>query len=86
MHFLEKYEIMVLRLSSKFELLRLCKATGAAARSTFGTPSPDEIGFVKQLSVRVRVSCGKMWVGACMCARLCSLCTRCAKEQSSAEV
>jgi len=55
MHFLEKYEIMVLRLSSKFELLRLCKATGAAARSTFGTPTPDEIGFVKQLSVRVRV-------------------------------
>ncbi|KAF5829991.1 chaperonin complex component [Dunaliella salina] len=52
MHFLEKYEIMVLRLSSKFELLRLCKATGAAARSTFGTPSPDEIGFVKQLTVQ----------------------------------
>jgi len=57
MHFLEKYNIMVLRLASKFELLRLCKATGAAARATFGTPSPDEIGFVKQMSVQVRV-CG----------------------------
>ena len=55
LHFLEKYGIMVLRLASKFELMRLCKATGAAARSTFGAPSPDEIGFVNELVVQVGI-------------------------------
>ncbi|KAJ9525934.1 hypothetical protein QJQ45_009408 [Haematococcus lacustris] len=52
MHFLEKYGLMVLRVPSKFELLRFCKSTGATARASFGAPSPDELGFVKYLSVQ----------------------------------
>lgn len=51
-HFLEKYGLMMIRLPSKFELMRFCKATGAVARATFGAPSPDELGFAKWLSVQ----------------------------------
>lgn len=53
-----RYGIMVLRLPSKFDLLRLCRATGAVARATFGPPQPDELGFAKWLSVQV----GQRWV------------------------
>lgn len=42
-----------MRIPSKFELLRFCKATGATARATFGAPSADELGFAKYLSVQV---------------------------------
>mmetsp|Transcript_9099 Transcript_9099/g.15863 ORF Transcript_9099/g.15863 Transcript_9099/m.15863 type:complete len:543 (+) Transcript_9099:118-1746(+) len=52
MHFLEKYGLMVVRVPSKFELLRLCKATGATARANFGSPSVDELGFAKSISVQ----------------------------------
>lgn len=38
---------------SKFELLRLCKATGATARANFGCPTADELGFAKSISVQV---------------------------------
>eukprot|EP01026_Neomeris_dumetosa_P015515 TRINITY_DN1593_c0_g1_i4.p1 TRINITY_DN1593_c0_g1~~TRINITY_DN1593_c0_g1_i4.p1 ORF type:complete len:397 (-),score=69.15 TRINITY_DN1593_c0_g1_i4:88-1230(-) len=51
MHFIEKYEIMAIRIPSKFELRRFCKATGAAAQVKIGTPSQDEIGFAKSLRV-----------------------------------
>uniref|UniRef100_A0A7S0S258 CCT-theta n=1 Tax=Chlamydomonas leiostraca TaxID=1034604 RepID=A0A7S0S258_9CHLO len=52
MHFIEKYGMMALRIPSKFELLRLCKATGATARSTFGAPSPEELGFAKHIGTQ----------------------------------
>jgi chaperonin GroEL (HSP60 family) len=57
LHFLEKYGIMVLRLPSKFELMRFCRATSATARATFGAPQPEELGFAKWLSVQVRKAC-----------------------------
>jgi T-complex protein 1 subunit theta len=54
MHFLEKYGIMVLRVPSKFDLRRVCRATGSVAlvKLTAEPPSAEEIGFVKQASVR----------------------------------
>lgn len=52
MHFIEKYNMMAIRVPSKFELMRLCKSTNCTARSTLGIPSPDEIGFVKSISVQ----------------------------------
>lgn len=51
MHFIEKYELMALRIPSKFELMRVCKATGATAKASLGAPSPEELGFVKSLEV-----------------------------------
>jgi len=44
LHFLEKYKIMVVRLTSKFELKRLCKALGASPLARIDAPTPDEIG------------------------------------------
>mmetsp|Transcript_31717 Transcript_31717/g.57630 ORF Transcript_31717/g.57630 Transcript_31717/m.57630 type:complete len:543 (-) Transcript_31717:57-1685(-) len=51
-HFIEKYQMMVIKLPSKFELMRFCRSTGAVARSTFGAPSADELGFIKNIAVR----------------------------------
>lgn len=48
MHFLEKHGLLVLRVPSKFDLRRVCRATGAVALVKLATPSPDELGFVKQ--------------------------------------
>jgi len=43
-HFLEKYNIMCVRITSKFELRRICRATGAAAQVKLTPPAPEEIG------------------------------------------
>jgi T-complex protein 1 subunit theta len=51
MHFIEKYQMMAIRIPSKFELRRFCKAVNATARSTLGTPEPEELGFAKCITV-----------------------------------
>jgi T-complex protein 1 subunit theta len=43
-HFLEKYNVMVVRVTSKFELRRICRATGAAAQVVLKPPTPEETG------------------------------------------
>eukprot|EP00339_Tiarina_fusa_P001726 CAMPEP_0117071506 /NCGR_PEP_ID=MMETSP0472-20121206/50261_1 /TAXON_ID=693140 ORGANISM="Tiarina fusus, Strain LIS" /NCGR_SAMPLE_ID=MMETSP0472 /ASSEMBLY_ACC=CAM_ASM_000603 /LENGTH=547 /DNA_ID=CAMNT_0004795093 /DNA_START=96 /DNA_END=1739 /DNA_ORIENTATION=- len=45
MHFIEKYEMIALKVSSKWELRRLCQATGATALVRLGAPTPDEMGL-----------------------------------------
>lgn len=45
-HFLERYKIMTCKVTSKFELRRLCQATGATAMVRVGRPTPEEIGHV----------------------------------------
>merc|ERR1711959_327872 len=44
LHFLERYHIMVCKVLSKFELRRLCSATGATAVVRVGKPTPEELG------------------------------------------
>lgn len=44
LHFIEKYKLVALKLSSKWELRRLCQATGATALVRLGAPTPDEMG------------------------------------------
>merc|ERR1711977_259613 len=44
LHFLERYHIMVCKVLSKFELRRLCQATGATAMVRVGRPTPEELG------------------------------------------
>jgi len=51
MHFLEKFDIMVLRLNSKFDLRRLCRATGAVALVKLQVPTQEELGFAKEVRV-----------------------------------
>lgn len=46
MHFLERYKILVAKITSKFELRRICQATGATAMVRVGRPTPEEMGSV----------------------------------------
>merc|ERR1719352_1052677 len=45
-HFLEKYELMCLKITSKFELRRICGATGATACVRLGAPTAEEMGSI----------------------------------------
>lgn len=44
LHFLNKYNIMGVRLTSKFDLRRLCRTTGAQAQARVCAPSVDLLG------------------------------------------
>lgn len=49
MHFIEKYGMMAIRIPSKFDMRRFCRATGAVAIVKLQAPQPDELGFAKQV-------------------------------------
>ncbi|XP_043719261.1 T-complex protein 1 subunit theta-like [Telopea speciosissima] len=51
LHFCERYKLMVLKISSKFELRRFCRTTGSVALLKLSQPSPDELGFADSISV-----------------------------------
>ncbi|EOY11215.1 TCP-1/cpn60 chaperonin family protein isoform 2 [Theobroma cacao] len=51
LHFCERYKLMVLKISSKFELRRFCRTTGTAALLKLSQPKPDDLGFVDSVSV-----------------------------------
>ena len=51
LHFLERYGLMCLRCPSKFDLRRLCTATGATALVRLGPATPDEMGHCDSVKV-----------------------------------
>jgi len=51
-HFLEKYQLMCLKITSKWELRRLCGATGATACVRLGAPTPEEMGSVSSATTK----------------------------------
>ncbi|XP_059463337.1 T-complex protein 1 subunit theta [Corylus avellana] len=51
LHFCERYKLMVLKISSKFELRRFCRTTGAVAMLKLCQPNPDDLGHVDSISV-----------------------------------
>ncbi|KAF3608994.1 hypothetical protein DY000_02051537 [Brassica cretica] len=51
LHFCERYKIMVLKISSKFELRRFCRTAGAVAHLKLSRPSPDDLGYVDSIAV-----------------------------------
>ncbi|KAL5205041.1 hypothetical protein ABZP36_009912 [Zizania latifolia] len=51
LHFCERYKLMVLKISSKFELRRLCRTTGAIALLKLSQPNSDELGYADSVSV-----------------------------------
>nr|XP_027103374.1 T-complex protein 1 subunit theta-like [Coffea arabica] len=51
LHFCERYKLMVLKISSKFELQRFCHTTGAVALLKLSPPNPDDLGYVDSISV-----------------------------------
>ncbi|KAA8516261.1 hypothetical protein F0562_016554 [Nyssa sinensis] len=51
LHFCERYKLMVLKISSKFELRRFCRTTGAVAFLKLSQPNPDDLGYADSVSV-----------------------------------
>ncbi|XP_061374024.1 T-complex protein 1 subunit theta [Gastrolobium bilobum] len=51
LHFCERYKLMVLKISSKFELRRFCRTAGAVALLKLSQPNPDDLGYVDSISV-----------------------------------
>ncbi|KAF0912669.1 hypothetical protein E2562_018927 [Oryza meyeriana var. granulata] len=51
LHFCERYKLMVLKISSKFELRRFCRTTGAIALLKLSQPNVDELGYADSVSV-----------------------------------
>merc|ERR1719446_1318607 len=50
-HFLNKYKIMALKITSKFELQRVCQTVGATSIIRTGPPLPEELGYVESIKV-----------------------------------
>lgn len=51
LHFLDKYELMVLKLHSKFDMRRVCTATGAQPVVTHNLPAPSDLGHVDSVGM-----------------------------------
>ncbi len=51
MHFIERYNMMCLKIGSKWELRRLCSAINASALVRLGPPTPDEMGYADEVAV-----------------------------------
>jgi len=52
MHFIERYGMMCIRITSKWELRRLCTATGATALVRLGPATAEELGFCDEVDVK----------------------------------
>jgi T-complex protein 1 subunit theta len=52
LHFIERYGMMAVKLPSKFELRRLCRATNAKGLVQLARPEADELGFASSIEVR----------------------------------
>lgn len=51
MHYCERYNIMMLKILSKFELRRVCKTIGAAQLAKLGPCAPEELGTCSSICV-----------------------------------
>jgi T-complex protein 1 subunit theta len=51
MHFIERYNMMCIKIGSKFELRRLCSAINASALVRLGPATPDEMGHADSVKV-----------------------------------
>lgn len=52
LHYFEKYKIFTLKLMSKWELKRIAKSVGATAVVKLGTPTPEELGYADEVTVK----------------------------------
>lgn len=44
LHYLNRFNIMVVKVLSKFDLRRLCRVVGATPLARLGVPLPEEMG------------------------------------------
>lgn len=52
LHFVEKYRLLCVRITSKWELRRLCRALQATALVRLGPPTPEEMGYCDEVHVK----------------------------------
>ena len=52
LHFIERYGLMAIKMPSKFELRRFCRATNAVGLIKLARPAADELGYVSQIDVK----------------------------------
>ncbi|EEB05433.2 chaperonin-containing T-complex theta subunit Cct8 [Schizosaccharomyces japonicus yFS275] len=52
LHYLNRYDILVIRIPSKFELRRLCRVVGATPLARLGVPMPEEMGSIDVVETR----------------------------------
>merc|ERR1712187_88351 len=50
-HFLNKYKLLAVKVTSKFELRRVCRTVGATSIIRTGPPIPEECGYVESIKV-----------------------------------
>lgn len=60
-HFANKYQILVIKVTSKFDARRLCRLLGATALARLEVPTKDELGMVSSVEV-VEMSSQKVTV------------------------
>jgi len=46
LHYLSRYDMLVIKILSKFELRRVCRVVGATPLARLGAPMPDEMGSI----------------------------------------
>lgn len=51
LHYFNKYKILVMKCTSKYELRRLCETIGASALNRMGPPLPEEAGYAESIEV-----------------------------------
>jgi len=51
LHYIERYKMMVVKVPSKFQLRRICKAVGATSLVKLGVPTAEEIGHCDEVTV-----------------------------------
>ena len=52
LHFIERYGLMAIKMPSKFELRRFCRATNAVGLIKLARHAADELGYVSQIDVK----------------------------------
>lgn len=52
MHFIERYNMMCIKIPSKWEMRRLCSAINASALVRLGCATPDEMGYCDEVKVQ----------------------------------
>merc|ERR1719456_2015032 len=51
LHYLNKYRLLALKITSKFELRRVCRTVGATSILRTEVPLPEECGYVESIKV-----------------------------------
>jgi T-complex protein 1 subunit theta len=85
LHFLNKYHILVIKCTSKFELRRLCETLHAVAVNRMGPPLPEETGYAESIEVH-EISSHKVTIVKAKDTKVSTIVLRGATQNMLAEV